>query len=302
MKRFTLWLFTAAAVASLATAQTTEDNRPYTFNGVTWANRTEFLENARCSVRRFSDEETSIIDGALAEAIARRISAGKPMVSGGVIDVYFHVITNTSGDGDVSNAMINEQINVLNVGFAPTGWSFRLVSTDRTANNSWYTMSIGSAAEAEAKSALRKGGAADLNIYTSNPAGGGLGWATFPWSYASSPSLDGVVVLFSSLPGGDAVPYNLGDTATHEVGHWMGLYHTFQGGCSRINDRVADTPAERTYARGCPVGRDTCSAPGLDPITNFMDYSDDACMNEFTSGQDARMDQNFTAYRATAIP
>lgn len=298
MKRFSLWLFTAAAVASLATAQSTDDNRPFTFNGVTWANRAEFLENARCSVRRFNDDEASVIDGALRDAITARLSEGKPMLSGGVIDVYFHVITNTSGAGNVSDTAINDQMNVLNAAFASTGWSFRLISTDRTANNSWFTMQPGTSAEAAAKSALRQGGAAALNFYTANPGGGLLGWATFPWSYASAPSQDGVVVLFSSLPGGSAVPYNLGDTGTHEVGHWMGLYHTFQGGCSRRNDQVSDTPAERSPASGCPTGRDTCSSAGLDPITNFMDYSDDACMNMFTSGQDARMDQSFTAYRA----
>lgn len=226
-------------------------------------------------------------------------------VSGGTINVYFHVIRSGSGvsNGDITTQMINDQMNVLNSAFAPWGWSFNLVTTTRTTNSTWYNGCYGSS-ETAMKSALRQGSADDLNIYTCNPSGGILGYATFPSSYNSAPSKDGVVLLHSSLPGGTAAPYNLGDTGTHEVGHWMGLYHTFQGGCNRNatsgGDYVADTPAEKSPAYGCPTGRDTCTGtkfPGKDPIENFMDYSDDYCMFQFTSGQDSRMDSMFTAYR-----
>ncbi len=224
--------------------------------------------------------------------------------TGGVIDVYFHVINKGAGiaNGDIPDSQIADQIAVLNSAYGPTGWSFRLVATDRTTNATWYTMGQGSSAETQAKTALRRGTADDLNVYSANLGGGLLGWASFPSGYTSNPKYDGVVILFSSVPGGSAAPYNLGDTATHEVGHWMGLYHTFQGGCNGSGDLVADTPAERSPAYGCPTGRDSCKgrkggADGLDPINNFMDYTDDGCMFEFTAGQDMRMDEQFSAYR-----
>jgi hypothetical protein len=225
------------------------------------------------------------------------------------IPVWFHVINNgpLPTNGNVPDAQIAAQIQVLNdsyagaTGGANTAFRFVLAGTTRTTNATWYTMSHGSTAERQAKAALRVGGASTLNIYSANLGGGLLGWATFPSSYARDPINDGVVILYSSMPGGTAAPYNLGDTATHEVGHWLGLYHTFQGGCAKQasrGDQVADTPAEQSPAFGCPVGRDSCKYPGSDPIHNFMDYTDDDCMFEFTAGQALRMDAQWGAYRA----
>jgi hypothetical protein len=222
--------------------------------------------------------------------------AGPPAQTGGTIDVYVHVITD-GVNGNVTDSDIASQISVLNTAFASAGWSFNLVSTDRTTNASWFSMGLGSAEELAAKSALREGSATALNIYTANPGGGVTGYSSWPWDYGTAPDLDGVVILFSTLPGGSAAPFNLGDSAVHQVGHWMGLLHTFEGGCNGKGDYIDDTPAELSAAFGCPVTRDTCRGPGVDPIFNFMDATDDSCQSEFTAGQGGRMDRAFSAYR-----
>jgi hypothetical protein len=242
-------------------------------------------------------EQQRLSSGDKATQRAQGGGTATPAVTGGTVGVYVHVIRSSSGAGGVSSTMITQQLNVLNAAYGPWGWQFQLTGTDSANNDAWYTAQPGTTAETQMKTALHQGSADDLNLYTNNMGGGLLGWATFPSSYASKPLMDGVVVLQSSLPGGTAAPYNLGDTGTHEVGHWMGLYHTFQGGCSKSGDYVSDTPAERSAAYGCPAGRDTCKGAGLDPIHNFMDYTDDACMDTFSSGQDARMDAQFSTYR-----
>ncbi|MEY2425665.1 MAG: hypothetical protein QOI61_1237 [Actinomycetota bacterium] len=242
---------------------------------------------------RFEPSYDAAYQAELAEARPQAAATA----TGGVINLRVHVIRKGTGivNGDVPMTWITKQVNVLNAAYSSTGWSFKLVSTDRTTNATWFRMVPSSWAERQAKKTLRKGTAADLNVYLLKPGQDYLGWSTQPRDYAGDPKYDGVVVLFQSLPGGNASPYNLGDTLTHEVGHWMGLFHTFDG-CG-TGDLVADTPAEASPAYGCPTGRDTCAEAGLDPIRNFMDYTDDACMNTFTKGQDTRMDEQFSAYR-----
>lgn len=216
------------------------------------------------------------------------------------IPVAFHVVYNSSRrstEGNIPQSQIDAQIAVLNAAYAGTGYSFTLASVDRTNNRKWFTATPGSRNELRMKQALAIDPATTLNMYSTKPGQGLLGWATFPSDYPESDSRHGTVLHYGTLPGGSLAPYNLGDTGTHEVGHYLGLYHTFQGGCSGNGDFVADTPAEASPAYGCPGGRDSCAGGGVDPIENFMDYTDDACMDRFTSGQSARMNALTSQYR-----
>ncbi|KAG8703478.1 hypothetical protein FRC08_002809 [Ceratobasidium sp. 394] len=220
------------------------------------------------------------------------------------IQVYWHVIyssTSVSG-GYIPDSQITSSISAMNQHYAGSGISFNLAGTDRTSNANWFnTVGPSTSAQTTMKNQLRKGGAADLNVYTvgfnSGSGAGLLGYATFPSSYSGAPKDDGVVILYSSVPGGTTANYNEGKTLTHEVGHWLGLYHTFQGGCSASGDSVSDTPPEASPASGCPTGRDTCSGGGVDPIHNYMDYSYDSCMNQFTAGQITRVKSQISTYR-----
>jgi hypothetical protein len=212
------------------------------------------------------------------------------------VPVVFNVITKRSGEGDVTDQQISDQIDLLNDAYADMGIHFFLKETRRFRFNILYRVSPG-ILELIMKWFLSYDPGHNLNIYTASPGRGLLGWATFPWSYPESSFRHGVVILNETLPGGSAAPYNLGDTCIHEVGHYLGLYHTFQNGCDPPGDEVDDTPYERDASYGCPEGQDTCPQPGEDPIYNFMNYTDDDCMDHFTPGQWDRVDWAVTTYR-----
>ena len=221
------------------------------------------------------------------------------------VPVAVHVVSSGLGvaDGNVPDA----QIDVLNAAFGPRGFRFVLASVDRTVEPAWASgLRDNSAGDRAMRRALALDPARFLNVYTIDAAGDLLGWATLPHGRSESDRLDGVVLDRETLPGGAFAPFNEGDTGTHEVGHWLGLYHTFNesapagDACGGAGDEVDDTPVEARPAQGCPTGRDTCPAlAGVDPITNFMDYSDDACMVEFTPGQADRMAALASSFRPT---
>jgi hypothetical protein len=303
---FSVMLALLLMISGLPARAEGQHDPAFQFLGRNWISKKAFIDSgARCGTRHIDEIEMDDLDQALRQFQQLRSLRMEPLLraTGSVIvPVYVHVLYDNSG-GNISDATIASQITVLNQSFAgstggaPSAFQFVLVGTTRTNNSAWYTMTPGSVEEQQAKTALRQGGSDALNIYTANPGGSMLGWATFPWDYNRSPTNDGVVLLHSSLPGGSASPYNLGDTGTHEVGHWLGLYHTFQGRCTVTGDRVSDTARERSPAYGCPTGRNSCRQIGLDPIENFMDYTDDSCMYSFTAGQATRMDSTHLQYR-----
>jgi hypothetical protein len=236
---------------------------------------------------------------------AEKSTAAAPTPKAVMVDVYAHVLRSKAGGG-VPERRIERQVDVLNRAFAgkqssaaaASPFRFRLADVDVTVNGRWSRMDEGTIAETRAKRALHRGGSADLNLYIGRNRSGSLGWGTQPTRLDTAPKLDGVVVARHTLPGGSAGHYSAGDVAVHETGHWLGLFHTFAGKCGGTGDLVTDTPREGRPSYTCPVHRDTCTAPGGDPVHNFMDYSYDGCMNQFTTDQVQRMRHSWAAFRA----
>ncbi len=251
-----------------------------------------------CSTAEPPTNQKMDIELAVQRAQSARPTKATP--AGATIKVYVHVIRKGTGieNGDVTDEQIHRQLAVLNAAYRPAGFLFELAAIDRTTNLVWFAMQDGTDAEHDAKATLRKGTARDLNLYTAGLGAGSLGFATFPSATKADPIGDGVVMLYSTLPGGSIPAYDKGDQTVHEVGHWMGLFHTFQAECRTANgDFVDDTPATDAPAFGCPIGRDTCGGGGEDQVRNYMDSTDDGCMNTFTPGQAARMNAQFDTFR-----
>lgn len=221
------------------------------------------------------------------------------------IDVQFVHIT-SGNRGRVTKEARNSQVAVLNRAYSLYGieFGYRELEVKIVENSFWYGMEIGSPAEKEAKRFLHGSPERHLNFYTAGLGARLLGWATYPWELEGNRDLDGVVVLDETLPGGSEYPYNLGMTAVHEVGHWLGLYHTFQGGCDGIGDHVGDTPAHADYNEGIPddsLPNGACENGELAPVHNYMNYCDDEWMSEFTDEQISRVKRHVAEYRPKFI-
>lgn len=268
--------------------------KPFSFLGRQYESKEAFITSGlRCGTKVPTLAESQRVLESLQSKESNLVIRGQTE-----IPVHFHVIHNGE-DGRVPQARLAQQIEIMNAGFRGADIRFAIASANYHDRPEWFNMAPNTEAERAAKATLGRDTESALNFYTAAPTQGLLGWATFPWDLAIRPGQDGVVCLHSSLPGGGAEPFHLGQTGTHEVGHWLGLYHVFQNGCSTPGDTVGDTAFQRSPTSGCPA-QAAPSCPGsteADNINNFMDYSDDACLMQFTSGQTARMRQMIPLFR-----
>lgn len=249
------------------------------------------------------------------------------------IPVVFHVVYNTPAQ-NISDAQLLSQLEVLNRDYAklnsdtnliPAVWKtiaantqiqFCLAQRDPNGNPSTGITRTSTSVTAFNGSAdtriyFTAQGGHDiwdrdkyLNIYTCNLGGGLLGYAQFP---GGNPQTDGTVNLYTAVgnTGNVNPPYDKGRTVTHEVGHWLNLFHIWgdEPDCSQ-DDEVGDTPLQGNSSSGCPTfpTTDACqtSAPGI-MFMNYMDYSNDACMYMFTLGQSTRMNAALNGPRASLL-
>lgn len=213
-----------------------------------------------------------------------------------MVDMYIHVVAPSEkpDDGYISvrspiisiniiqyilltyfqRETVEAQAKVINDNFKGSGFQFVLKDATWTVNSNWAK----GGDEMSMKKKLRKGNYAAVNIYLVHSYRGYLGYCWYPTSASpgsDAETRDGCQVVWTTVPGGPRKGNNEGKIASHEVGHWAGLFHTFDGGCGSPGDHVDDTPPQSKANTGCPTGKDSCQGGGPDPIHNHMDYTNE---------------------------
>jgi len=252
------------------------------------------------------------------EAFSQKAMLTNRLVNGKVvIPVIVNVLYRTAAE-NISDAQIQSQIDVLNKDFTATNADFNSVPAlfagvaanvditfelkqiirKSTTKTSWGTNDV--------MKNPKRGGIAPtspsntLNLWACTIGGGILGYAQFP---GGSLSTDGVVIdsKYFGLSSAASYPYNLGRTASHEVGHWMNLRHIW-GDANCGSDMVSDTPTHDSANYGVPAypHYSTCTGTPVEMTMNYMDYTDDRGMYMFTNGQKSRMSALFVSGGARA--
>lgn len=273
-------------------------------------NQDHASDHLLATVKALHDDNNSGSPGAKLRARALRAR----YAAGGLIEIptVFHIVSTAANAKNVLPTMPQAQVDALNRVYNSVGFSFKLVDTTWTTNDAW---AVGAGnAMSEMKRALRRGTYSTLNIYFHSDLDGSvLGRCSMPSQIGDprsavpvDPSVyadDGCSVNAGTMPGGSVFGYDQGMTAVHETGHWLGLFHTFEGyTCEGDGDFIADTPPQSESTDGCPAGppfKDSCPGlPGVDAIHNIMDYSTDACYTGFSPLQVERMLNMWGVYRA----
>ena len=223
-----------------------------------------------------------------------------------IVYVAWHVIHASNNQGNLTDAQIEYQIQVMNYDFQDHNIAFILDTIDRTENDDWFEGwdPDASGMDTQGMQALNIDPAHYLNVYSAELAGAGTGFINcgytwFPTQYSEGHYRQGITIDYRCIAGGSYGD----DTATHEIGHYFGLYHTFQTDCSAPDDAVADTPRNHSdYLHGCNTNQDSCpDDPGNDPVQNYMNYSSAGCTNNFSLGQGERMDAIVASYHPSLL-